>query len=406
MGYRSRLVLSSVLISLFIGAFCCAPVYAMAADAIDVSFTFVPGKSYYCPGDMLDVEVMVVNAMPAGDYIYDDLAYMVKVQNVSIHFSWMAPNEFAWSDVSNSSEWLAPDGVGVGTYAVDLCVPEDALDQSYSYYFKLTYLVHTAWGNVTYFWGVGTTYGDFEVTPQQTVDDSTVAVDYTPYLAFFAVVLSIGALGAVMYHRLGRGEDRHHGAKPASVAHTINPDGAFPTIHPVLGEHFPIEDGFIYLVKEKRPCVAFAMYNEAIEQGAKGMLVVREHPDRLKEVIQFQADKILWLTRRAGRDHVDPTELSLVTLLITKFAETHNKAVVMIEGLEYMITQNDFETVLRFVNHLHDFVLAHDCSIVLVIDPRVLNIRELALMERSAKVVEPYEPLDDDVEEEGTEAQT
>ncbi len=405
MGYQSRLVLSSVLIPLFISAFCCAPVAAMAADTIDVSFEFVPGKSHYCPGDMLDVRVMVVNAMPAGDYVYDDLAYMVKVQNVSIHLSWMAPNEFAWTDVSNSSEWLAPDGEGIGTYAVDFCVPENAMDQSYSYYFKLTYLVHTAWGNISYFWGVGTTYGDFEVATQLAVEDSSVAVDYTPYLAFFAVVLSIGALGAVMYHRRSGGGGKYDDAKTASVMNTITPEEAFPTIRPVPGEHIPVENGFIYLVKEKRPCISFTMYNEAVEQGAKGMLVVREHPDRLRQVIQFQAEKILWLTRRAGKDYVDPTELSLVTLLITKFVETHKKAVVMIEGLEYMITQNDFETVLRFVNHLHDFVLAYDCAIMLVIDPRVLNIRELALMERSAKVVEPYESLDNDVEEEKAEAQ-
>jgi archaellum biogenesis ATPase FlaH len=88
---------------------------------------------------------------------------------------------------------------------------------------------------------------------------------------------------------------------------------------------------------------------------------------------------------------VDPTELSLVSLKISRFVEERDKTVVLIEGAEYLITQNDFETVLRFVNHLHDFVLAHDCAIVVVIDPRVLSTREVALLERSAKVVEPME---------------
>jgi archaellum biogenesis ATPase FlaH len=70
------------------------------------------------------------------------------------------------------------------------------------------------------------------------------------------------------------------------------------------------------------------------------------------------------------------------------------KSVVLLEGLEYIITQNDFETVLRFVNHLHDFVLAHDCAVIIVIDPRVLSTRELALLERSARIVEPISPVD------------
>jgi hypothetical protein len=65
--------------------------------------------------------------------------------------------------------------------------------------------------------------------------------------------------------------------------------------------------------------------------------------------------------------------------------------VILLEGIEYIITQNDFESVLRFVNHLHDFVLAHDCAVIIVIDPRVLSTRELALLERSGRIVEPAE---------------
>jgi hypothetical protein len=38
---------------------------------------------------------------------------------------------------------------------------------------------------------------------------------------------------------------------------------------------------------------------------------------------------------------------------------------------------------------LHDFVLAHDCAVIIIIDPRVLSTRELALLERSARIVEP-----------------
>jgi hypothetical protein len=168
----------------------------------------------------------------------------------------------------------------------------------------------------------------------------------------------------------------------------------YPVILATPGEQFPIEKGFVYLVKEKRPNIAFQMYNEATRHGAQGMLVVREHPNRLKQLHEFEAGKILWLTRRVGLDHIDPTELSLLSLEITKFVEARPKSIVLLEGLEYIITQNDFETVLRFVNHLHDFVLAHDCAVVFVIDPRVLSTRELALLERSARIVEPVERAD------------
>ena len=384
-------VLAGLLVASALLALACGT--AAAEDAISVDFGFAPAQSAYCPGDCFSVEVTVVNQMPSGDYLYDSLAYMVKVTNVSVHFYWMAPNEWAWDDVSDNSSWLAPDGAGIETYPLNLTVPADASEQTYSYYFKVEYLVHTAWGNITYTWGTGITYRDFVVEAQEEPsadDDGTASFDYMPVVALLALVLSLGAIGAVMYRRGGRGAAA---AVPAGAhaAATVDGEGT-PALRPAPGEHVPVEMGFIYLVKEARPGVAFTMFNDAVSRGAEGMLISREHPNRLRELHEFDAKSVLWLTRRAGANHVDPTELSLVSLKVTRFVEERRRAVVLMEGAEYLITQNDFETVLRFVNHLHDFVLAHECAVVLVIDPRVLNIREMALLERSAKVVEPFEP--------------
>jgi len=356
-------------------------------DALDsTEFVFSPGKLEYEPGDELVINISVVNTLDPGDDAFDDLAYMVKVTNISARFSWMAPGEYVWNNVSESSSWLAPDGIGMESYQLELKVPDDLEPQTYSYVLRVDYLLHTPTGNVSYVWGGGVMYRDFVVSTSSTARG---AVDYAPYLAAALVVLALGALGAVLYHR----SQKNLPAKVAAAATgAAAKDNGYPVIHAVPGEHFPVERGFIYLVKEKRPNIAFEMFNEAISKGASGMLVVREHPDRMIQMYKFDAKKILWLTRRVGKDHADPTELSLLSHKISRFVDESGRSVVLLEGLEYMITQNDFDTVLRFVDHLHDFVLAHDCAFIIVIDPRVLSTREIALLERSAKVVEPVPP--------------
>ncbi len=374
-----------------------------ADDTINVIISFEPPKAAYCPDENFSIELTVVNMLLSGDYVYDDLAYKQKVTNVSVHFSWMAPNEYAWKDVSNESTWLEPDGLGMETYTLNLSVPGDAAEATYSYYFRIEYLTHTPWADLPGVWGIGDTYKDFVVDAESSAEsEGTAAVNLTPYLAFVAIVLSLGSVAAVMYHRQTRGGLGYHGSTMA-VAPSSQQD-PFPVIRPLPGEQFPVERGFVYLVKEKRPRVAFDMFNEAVRHEAKGMLVVREHPNRLKHSHSFEAEKLLWLTRRAGVDHIDPTELSLLNLKITKFVEGTSKAVVLIEGVEYMITQNDFESVLRFVNHLHDFVLTHDCAVILVIDERVLSTRELALLERSTKIVEPFDEQESTSENGATHA--
>ena len=366
-----------------------------AEGAINITFEFSPAKASYQPGENLTINFTAMNTMIAGDTNFGSLINNEKVLNISAHFGWMAPNEFAWNNVSGTSSWLAPEGKETGVYPLSISIPANATLQTYSYFFRIEYMYNTPWGNITSSppWGVGLTYHDLVVAKNLDTPPSG-KVDYLPYLAVIALAFAAASIGVTIYWRRGKGtEPGVVDAPPIQAASEMSASQTgvvtYPVIRATPGEGFPVEKGFIYLVKEKRPNISFAMFTEATNHGANGMLVAREHPNRLKQMHEFEAAKILWLTRRVGVDHIDPTELSLLSLEITKFVQGTPKSVVLLEGLEYIITQNDFETVLRFVNHLHDFVLAHDCAVVIVIDPRVLSTRELALLERSARIVEP-----------------
>jgi len=354
-------------------------------DEPAIIFEFLPAKESYAPGENITMVFTVTNTLPEQtDPGTGDPVNTVKFTNISVHFSWMAPNVYAYANVSDAS-WLLSEEME--EYSVNLTIPENATAKTHSYFFTAKYLKHTYLGDFEFLWGPSQTYRDLEVAP---VEDSEVSL--VPILAGAALVLALGAIGAVILSRKARPASGPTVNEANSMGLAQVPAGtSYPVIHAAPGEKFPIERGFIYLVKEQRPNISFAMYKEAVSHGAKGILAVREHPNRLKQVHDFEAAKILWLTRRVGEDHIDPTELSLLSLQISKFIESTPKSVVLLEGLEYLITQNDFETVLRFVNHLHDFVLAHDCAVVIVVDPRVLATRELALLERSCRVVEPGE---------------
>ena len=364
-------------------AICAAPARSLA-DEVEVIFDFTPAKASYAPNESFDIAFTVRDVMLNGTEYHNE----IKVTNLSAQFTWMGPGEWTKESVSSESVWLYPDEFGI--YRLNLSVPANATAQTYSYVLKVEYQWLSAWGVIDHIEWTSVTLHDFVVAPE-----SHEKFDFVPYIGVMALVLAVGSIGALMYHR--RPEQTQKDQTP--VANDVGAMGVaevptiatYPVIHAAAGEHFPIERGFIYLVKEKRPNVAFAVFNEAVSHGAKGMLVVREHPNRLRQIHFFNATKILWLTRRVGVDHIDPTELSLLSLEITKFVGTAQKSVVLLEGIEYIITQNDFESVLRFVNHLHDFVLAHDSAVIIVVDSRVLSTRELALLERSSRVVEPAE---------------
>jgi|GEM_PF-1414344 len=373
---------------------------AAQSEDLQVVFDFAPSKTSYVPGENFTVEFSVVNAVPTNP----DFPTVVKVTRISSYFSWMGPGEWSSEDVAGST-WL--NSSELQSYSMTLTVPQNSSDRVYSYMFKVDYekeVLNSGWGSIPASWESVVSH-DFTVAK---VTSSAPPSSFTYVVVAIALVLAAAAIVVALYFSYfkglmttGLGATPPPPATPPAPAATVNleepspaPAQLYPVIRASPGEQFPIEKGFVYLVKEKRPSIAFQMYNEATAHGAVGMLVVREHPNRLKQLHEFEAAKILWLTRRVGLDHIDPTELSLLSLEVSKFVEARPKSIVLIEGLEYIITQNDFETVLRFVNHLHDFVLAHDCAVVFVIDPRVLSTRELALLERSARIVEPIERND------------
>jgi hypothetical protein len=364
-----------------------APAKAATNEFVPLLFDFVDTEASFAPGDNFTVEFTVMNSYGNVSGYY----YYLEVTNISAFFSWMGTGERILTDVSDTSVLLYPGDAQ--TFSITYQVPENITEKTYGYNFKATFEQwHTSWG----YMGSDSTetilYHDLVVaTPAENPEEQ--GFDYLPLLGLVALILSIGIIGALLY---SRSESR----KPRAVvegapAATASPAAARPNEMPIIStspnEGFPVERGFVYLVKEKRPGVAFAMFNEAVKHGAQGMVVTREHPNRLKQTHEFDAARILWLTRRVGENHVDPTELIRLSMTVSKFIESTQRTVVLVEGLEYLITQNDFETVLRFVNHLHDFVLAHDCAVIIVLDPRVLSTRELALLERSARVVESGE---------------
>lgn len=389
MGLSRGSALAVLCLGIVVATFAAVPAATDADEEVEVTFDFFPRRPSYEPGSNFSLNLTVTNVL--ADMSAFSSPNDIEVFKVSAQFTWMAPNTWASEDVDDESVWLLPGESQ--TFSLNLTVPSDLADATYGYVLKVEFRWSSAWGVSTPSPWVSITYRDFSVKQQATdggPDYWTIAV------AGVALVLAVGAIGAVLYHtsrRRGTDRFRVKDADALGLAEMPSASAVYPVIRAAPGERFPIEKGVIYLVKEKRPSIGFAMFGETVANGAQGMLVAREHPDRLKRMHDFEASKILWLTRRVGVDHIDPTELSLLSLEITKFVEKAGKSVVLIEGLEYVITQNNFESVLRFVNHLHDFVLAHDCAVIVILDPRVLSTRELALLERSARIVEAAEPI-------------
>lgn len=156
----------------------------------------------------------------------------------------------------------------------------------------------------------------------------------------------------------------------------------------------PVEliQGWSYLIREERPEKSFALFSGLLAKGCRGLCISRTHPDILKQKYRFEAESI-WLTKTEsaqgapkGVEYVSPNNLAHLASSIREFLGKGNGAVI-IEGLEYLTTQNDFKSVLRFIQLINEQVVLDKGYLLVPLDEATMDPKDFSLIEREVSQV-------------------
>jgi hypothetical protein len=160
-----------------------------------------------------------------------------------------------------------------------------------------------------------------------------------------------------------------------------------------ISRKYNLLPGKCYIVEESPPDLSFDAFVNILstpdESCAKvvGLAISRQHPDMIKQKYGLEKTPIIWLTTRAGQDVIAPTNLGILTHTIIKFVEENPCGVILLDGIEYLITNNDFNKTLRVINQVNDHVAQSKSRIIIPVDPRAFDSKELALLERNSEKI-------------------
>jgi len=154
-----------------------------------------------------------------------------------------------------------------------------------------------------------------------------------------------------------------------------------------------IKSGNFYLLKEKKADKIFMLYKMMTEAGKMVLCVSRIHLDQLKEDFGIPLDRSLWLSNTVGERTINPLNVGILTDRLFRFFEAGDQRVVLLEGLEYIMMQNDFGKVLRLTNYLYESVAVTKNILVVSLDPRAFSPKELAFLEKSAYIIDEKDKI-------------
>ena len=160
--------------------------------------------------------------------------------------------------------------------------------------------------------------------------------------------------------------------------------------HLSISRKYDLHPGRSYVVQESPPHISFDAFvnivSTAVGEGGEktvGLAVTRQHPDLVREKYGLEDTPVYWLATRAGEKVISPTNLGILAHMLVKFAEEARDGIILLDGIEYLVSNNDFTKVLRMVNQVSDNIMQSGCRMILPVDPRAFDQKELALLMRN-----------------------
>ncbi len=203
------------------------------------------------------------------------------------------------------------------------------------------------------------------------IDVSALATDgQTGTMIFLLFLMAImGVTGALYQVR------RHRREKKASelmsmISHVEKPPA--------------LEPGEAYLVTQGQ-ARALSVFQEELRKGYRGLCISRTHPNKLREPMDMKSASMVWLSQ--GEEGAEENLLRDLSVRVSKFVYGRSKAIVLLDGLEYLILQNDFPKVLKFLQRLKDMLAAKGARLLLPVDLHALVESQRALLTREFKTL-------------------
>jgi len=142
----------------------------------------------------------------------------------------------------------------------------------------------------------------------------------------------------------------------------------------------------VYLVREPKADRIFEMFTDFLKARARGLCITRIHPDDLRARYPPLEDAgFIWLSKSVGKKGgrmavAEPSALVDIASAISDFAADGGNGAVLLEGLEYLISQNGFASVMRFLQKVNEKVVLNDSYLLISANPAAMKEQEYKLL--------------------------
>jgi rubrerythrin len=146
--------------------------------------------------------------------------------------------------------------------------------------------------------------------------------------------------------------------------------------------------GRVYLIEEDKLDNTMNIFIDMLNKGYKGFAITRTNPKYLKDKGDLKDAKIIWLTdKESSSISTIPPILERIIYEIGDFVKNEEKTILLLDGIEFLVSSNGFDPVLRFIRTLIDDVSESQSVFLVAIGPDTLKNQEQNILEREMEKI-------------------
>jgi PAS domain S-box-containing protein len=153
-------------------------------------------------------------------------------------------------------------------------------------------------------------------------------------------------------------------------------------------QKYNLDFGCSYLLKESRPHKSYEIFKDLVSHEVFGLVVTRTYPKRVQQMRHLDKTPMVWLSRNESEETaISGSNLSALYHTISEFVGKGNKSVIILDGLEHLVTVNNFDRTIQFMNDLFEIIMTNQAILLIPVDPQALEKKEIAILERSTEEI-------------------
>ncbi|MFH1055769.1 MAG: DUF835 domain-containing protein [Candidatus Altiarchaeota archaeon] len=155
-----------------------------------------------------------------------------------------------------------------------------------------------------------------------------------------------------------------------------------------MPDEVSLELGSTYLLFDQSIEKSTRLFKAEMDKGLKGLYITRGNPNQVRKLYDLGEARVCWLTSvRASDGMMTVSGLQELSILVSNFIDENNNSVILLDGLEYLVSNNDFPIVLRLLQQIRDKVSTSESKMLIPINPDALDGRQLTLLERECHTI-------------------